>query len=246
MRRDYFSWWSPRLQMEMPILRFGHWGHPILMYPTWAANFEEAEQRGLIATIAGHIEAGRVTVYCINSINPYAWHKHDVPLHEKARLQAAYSGYVEEEVVPHIRGQLQNGSARITAAGASFGGFHATNAVFRRPDLFDGLIAMSAMFHLDWVRHGYTDDNIYFNSPLWFVPRMEEGHALNLLRHHTRIQLLTGQGQWEYPEESRRFSEVLHHKGIGHQLDLWGHDQAHDWPTWQRMLEIVVSERMGF
>jgi hypothetical protein len=57
-------------------------------------------------------------------------------------------GYVEDEVVPHIRRCLKNPSARIGVTGASFGAFHAANAFFRRPDLFDTLIGMSGFYDL--------------------------------------------------------------------------------------------------
>ncbi len=32
------------------------------------------------------------------------------------------------------------------------------------------------------------------------------------------------------------FADVLRAKGIRHELDVWGHDSAHDWPWWQRQL----------
>jgi esterase/lipase superfamily enzyme len=31
-------------------------------------------------------------------------------------------------------------------------------------------------------------------------------------------------------------AEVLADKQIPHQLDVWGHDSAHDWPWWQLQL----------
>ena len=37
-------------------------------------------------------------------------------------------------------------------------------------------------------------------------------------------------------QATRAFAEVLSRKGIRHELDVWGHDSAHDWPWWQRQL----------
>jgi esterase/lipase superfamily enzyme len=37
-------------------------------------------------------------------------------------------------------------------------------------------------------------------------------------------------------ESTKRFAGVLAGKGIRHELDLWGHDVPHDWPSWQRQV----------
>ena len=29
---------------------------------------------------------------------------------------------------------------------------------------------------------------------------------------------------------------LLAEKGISHDLDVWGHDSAHDWPWWQKQI----------
>ena len=29
---------------------------------------------------------------------------------------------------------------------------------------------------------------------------------------------------------------MLGEKGLAHELDLWGHDVAHDWPSWRAQL----------
>lgn len=231
--------------MDMPIVRYGHYGPALLLFPTWASDLWEAESRGLIKSIAPFIDAGRITAFCINSISPHAWCNDLVPMHEKARRQAAYDHYVEEEVVPFIRAQLRDPDARIAVGGASFGAFYGAAVLFRRPELFSALIGMSGFYRLDQVLHGYHDENVYFHSPGWFVPQMPEGPQLELLRHGTQIHLLTGQGAWEAPEETLVFSRILREKNIPHRLDLWGHDMAHDWPTWHRMLQVVVGERMG-
>ena len=245
MHKRTSGWWSERLQLHMPIVRYGHFGPAILLFPTWAQDHTEAERMGLIGAISYLLEAGRVTVFSIDSINPHAWCNDGLPVEEKARRHAAYSAYVEEEVLPYIRGELQNPAARVLGAGASFGALFAANGLFRRPDLFFGMVGMSGVYGLDHMTHGYSDQNVYFNNPCWFVPGIEDANVLEALRQ-SPIHLLTGQGQWEDPGQTLRFSGVLRHKGIPHHLDLWGHDVPHDWPTWHRMLELTLRERLGF
>lgn len=245
-RREIRSWYSHRTNMEMPLVQYGHWGHPLLLLPTANADFLEHERFGLIDSIRGLIEAGRVRVFSVNSINSHAWMNKEVPMHERSNRQAAFSGYIEREVVPYIRDSIQNPTARIGVSGASFGAFHAANQFFRRPDLFDVLIAMSGFYDLSWLLDGYSDENVYFNNPMWYMANIGDGELLNLLRHHSQIHLLTGQGAWEVPNASRRFSAVLSSKGIPHNLDLWGHDVPHDWPTWKKMLPYYLGERLGW
>jgi esterase/lipase superfamily enzyme len=138
--------------------------------------------------------AGRIRLFSIDSINQHAWMDRSLPVREQARRQALYSAYVEEEVVPYIRNAVGNHSERIATTGASFGAFHAANAFFRRPDLFDTLIGMSGFYDLgpSYLR-GYSDENCFFNNPAWFLAGLSDG-PLHTLRHHSRIVIATGAG----------------------------------------------------
>lgn len=229
----------------MPIVRYGEWGRALLLFPTSHSDLWDNENFGLIGAIRHHIEAGKLSVFCVNTINNQTWADHGLPPREKARRQALYAGYIEDEVVPHIRRTLGDDSARLGVAGCSFGAFHAANSFFRRPDQFDTLIAMSGFYELFpyWL-HGFSNDDVYFNNPMWYAPRTH-GHARHLL-DHSQIHLLSGQGAFEFPDKSRDFSRALGAAGIGHNLDLWGHDVPHDWPSWHKMLEHYVGQRIGW
>ena len=169
----------------------------------------------------------------------------NISVPEAARRQVLYSAYVEEEVVPHIRRVMNNPSARIGVTGASFGAFHAANQFFRRPDLFDTLIAMSGFYDLepDYTK-GYQSDDIYFNNPVSYLGGMSDGPTLDALRHGTQIHIVSGQGAYEAPQCSRKLSALLWDKGIPNNLDLWGHDVNHDWPWWRKMLPHYIGERV--
>jgi esterase/lipase superfamily enzyme len=245
MDRKIEGWHSPSLGQDMPIVSYGHWGHPLLLFPTAAADFLENERFGLVGAVAPAIEAGRVRVFSIDSINKQSWMDSGLPAPEQARRQALYSQYIEEEVVPYIRSACQDTDLRIATTGASFGAFHAANALFRRPDLFDAVIAMSGFYDLgpDYLK-GYSDDNCFFNNPAWYIPGLQ-GHPLHLLQTATKIHILTGQGAYEAPDASRQLSGILNSKGIPHFLDVWGHDVDHDWPWWRKMLPYSI-DKMGW
>jgi esterase/lipase superfamily enzyme len=242
--KDVFGWHSPRLSLDMPIVSYGYDGHPLLLFPTAQADFLENERFFLVKAIEHHIFAGRVRVFSIDSINRHAWMNDDVHPLEKARRQRLYAEYVEQEVVPHI--QRLTGGQRIGVTGASFGAFHAANQFFRRPDLFDTLIAMSGFYDLEpSYTEGYMNDDIYFNNPVSYLSNMN-GRDLDLLQHHCQIHIVTGQGAYEAPKKSDQLATVLGQKGIPHNLDKWGHDVNHDWPWWRRMLDHYVGSRLGW
>jgi esterase/lipase superfamily enzyme len=63
------------------------------------------------------------------------------------------------------------------------------------------------------------------------------GDHLDWLRGRVSLLLVCGQGQWEDTtgalDSTRRLAALLQSKGIRCELDLWGHDVAHDWPSWR-------------
>jgi len=66
------------------------------------------------------------------------------------------------------------------------------------------------------------------------------GDHLGWLRSRLSLLLVCGQGQWEDTtgalDSTLRFAERLRDKEIRHELDLWGHDVPHDWPSWRRQI----------
>ena len=245
--RHLFGWYSSRLGLEMPIVSYGYSGHPLLLLPTAQADYLENERFYLIKAIEPYIMAGKIQVFSIDSINRHAWMNSKVPVREAARRHALYAGYIEQEVVPHIRRVSGNPDARLAISGASFGAFHAANQFFRRPDLFDTLIAMSGFYDLEPdYTEGYMDDNLYFNNPISYLGNMGEGPTLDRLRHDTQIHIISGQGNYEAPHCSKKLSTLLWNKGIGNNLDLWGHDVPHDWPSWRDMLPYYIGNRLGW
>jgi esterase/lipase superfamily enzyme len=242
MNREIHAWHSPHLNKQMELAVYGHYGFALLMFPTAAADFLEYERFQLIEAIRPFIDAGKLKAFSINSINSESWlNKEMYPPHKSIRHQQ-FNEYVVQEVVPFIRNHCSRETSIITT-GASFGALHAANMLFRRPDLFDGTIAMSGSYDLKVYTDGYYDDTCYFNSPVDYLPGLTDERVLNALRSKHHIYVLSGQGAYEAPDRSRQLSSVLAAKGIPHHLDLWGHDIPHEWPTWRAMLPHVLATR---
>jgi esterase/lipase superfamily enzyme len=226
----------------MEIAVYGHYGFALLMFPTASADFLEYERFGLINAIAPFIDSGKLKAFSINSINNESWLNDSVPPPYRAIRHQQYNQYVVDEVVPFIRNNTSQETMIITT-GASLGALHAANTFFRRPDIFEGTIAMSGSYDIKAYSKGYYDDNCYFNSPVDYLPNLTDGRILEQLRSKHHIYILSGQGAYEAPERSVQLGRILASKGIPHHVDLWGHDIPHDWPTWLAMLPHVLTTR---
>lgn len=238
--RELHAWHSPSLDKHMDIVVYGHYGFALLMFPTAAADFLEYERFHLIDAIWPFIDSGKIKVFCVSSINTESWLNDHLPPPYKSMRHQQYNQYITDEVVPFIRSKTSQETPIVTC-GASFGALHAANQLFRRPDLFEGTIAMSGTYDLKSYTKGYYDDNCYFNSPVDYLSNLTDESVLGALRSKRHIYILSGQGAWEDPGRSVQLGHVLAAKGIPHVVDLWGHDVPHDWPTWSRMLPHVLS-----
>jgi esterase/lipase superfamily enzyme len=99
---------------------------------------------------------------------------------------------------------------------------------------------MSGVYDVSLVGGGWErGEDVYFNNPMDYMANMDGDH-LDWLRRQVSLVLVCGQGQWEDTtgalESTRRFADVLASKGIRHELDLWGYDVPHDWPSWRNQL----------
>src|SRR4051812_31624928 len=102
------------------VAAYGHWGRPLLVFPTEGGQAGEWAANGMVAAVADLIEAGRVKLYCVDSFDAGTWSDASLPLEERARRHAGYESWILDEVVPHIRAD-SGGAAEIMTAGCSLG-----------------------------------------------------------------------------------------------------------------------------
>lgn len=241
MHRQLSSWYSPSLGKEMPIASYGHYGFALLLIPTAAADYLEYERFELINHIAPFIEAGKVKVFSINSINNESWMNNDMDPRHKAIRHQQFNNYVYNEVVPFIRNNT-SADTLIFTCGASFGALHSANLFFKRPDIINGCLSMSGVYDLTEYTKGYWDDDVYFNSPIHYLPNLTDHTVLEQIRSSHHIHIVTGGGEYEDPEANRRFGGVLYSKNIWYDLDVWGPEWKHDWATWRAMLPHYLGK----
>ncbi len=242
MKRELHNWFSPALQKDMPLAVYGDYGFALLLVPTAAADYLEYERFQLIDTLQPIIDSGKVKVFSINSINTESWMNNEMEPAHKAIRQNQFNEYVFNEVIPFIKNATSWNTPIITC-GASFGALHSMNLFLKRPDLINGVIAMSGVYNLTEYTKGFYDEQVYYNSPAHYIPNLTDHHILEQIRSSHHIHILTGSGNYEDPNASKDFAGVLYGKGITYDLDVWGADIHHDWPTWRSMLPYVLNNK---
>jgi esterase/lipase superfamily enzyme len=240
MRVEHHRWHSARIGRDMGIRVYGHWGSPILVFPTSGGDEWEYEGQGMLDALGRHVEAGKVKLFCVSSVNHESWYNQGAHPRHRSYVQAMYDSYVAEEVVPFIYSNCGTPGIAITTTGASFGAYHAANSLFKHPDLFRRCLALSGVYDLRRFMDGDYDDNFYFNNPVDYVAGLCDPWYLDELAQDD-IRLVTGTGPWEDPGPTYRMSEVLWSRGIKHSVDDWGPEAGHDWPYWKKQMDEYLS-----
>ena len=92
---------------------------------------------------------------------------------------------VRHEVVPAIRADMGGAETPIVAAGASIGAFNSLAVLCRFPDVFRAAVGMSGTYRIQRFLDGQSSQDLFFASPLDFLPGLE-GEQLDVLRHPVR------------------------------------------------------------
>jgi esterase/lipase superfamily enzyme len=215
---------------------YGHWGTPIMAFPSSYGRTNQFADYDMVSAVAHHIHAGRVKVFCVDGADSLSFYNFEAHPGHRAWMCHMYDRYIMEEVVPHIHHDC-GGPMPITTVGCSFGAYHAMNFALKYPWTFNRVIALSGRYDVRNYFDGYYGDNVFYNNPVDFIGGMPEGAHLHRLRHESSIRLVCAQGAFEKPQWTWDFSALLHHKGIPHWLDMWGHDAEHHWYWWKRQFD---------
>ncbi len=233
-------WYSPRLEQDLTMARWGHWGTPVLVLPTAGGDAEEIERQHLVAACAELVESGRVKLYSVDSVAGRAMVGNTGSPEHRMWLLNQFHHAVRHEVVPAIHADVGNSEQRIVVAGSSIGAFNAVALLCRFPATFEAALGMSGTYRLQRFLEGRQTQDLYFASPIDFLPGLE-GEQLDVLRQR-RVILASGEGAWEDIGESWAMATVLGDKGVPNRVDSWGPGFEHDWPTWWRMLPQYLDE----
>jgi len=236
---NHHELYSPAIGANGSVVAFGHYGRPVLAFPAERGRAWDWQDNGMVGAIAGLIDDGRVKLYCVDSFDSESWSNDALPLEHRAQQHGRYESWILDQVLPFIHHDTA-GATEVVTVGISLGAFHAVNFALKRADVFPLAIGLSGNYDpAAWNSWGERGEAAYFNNPLDYVEHMGGDH-LDWLRSRLSILLVCGQGMWEDTtgslESSKRLAGLLAAKGINHELDLWGHDVPHDWPSWRAQI----------
>ena len=239
MRREH--WVVPSLATgPMNVLVYGHAGPPVVFISSERGSAEDFEHRGLLGAVGELAEQGRARIYAVDTYDTASWRNEYLTREDRARAHQRFEDFVLADLVPAVHRDC-GWPAPIVLTGPSLGAFQAADLCLRRADLFPAALGLSGVYDLDHVGWGERGDSFYFHNPMDYVRNMSGDH-LEWIRVAARLVLVVGTGLWEDDSSSGalsstlRFAALLAEKGIPHELDVWGQDTPHDWPSWARML----------
>ena len=156
MEVQYRKEYSPALGRDMECKIYGHKGRPVLFIPCQDGRFFDFENFQMTDTWSPWLESG-----------PY-W---------RIRRYEQWLQYITDEMVPFMREMVNErngwtGYPGIMVFGCSLGATHAANLYFRRPDLFDRLLALSGLYSAGYGFGSYTDEVVRRNSLVDFLGDM--------------------------------------------------------------------------
>ena len=247
MEIRYIKHYSAFLKREMEFKVYGHAGKPVLFVPCQGGRFFDFENFKMADCWAPWIEAGKCTVYSVDSIDNEAWAAQGADNRWRIENHEAWYNYIIEEMIPtirHLSGERNGFDQQIMTFGCSMGAMHAANLFFRRPDIFDTVFAISGLYDAESSFGDYMDELVYRNTPVVYLAGMPQDHPYIDLYNKRKILIVVGQGDWEGPlvASTRWLESVLCNKGIHARFEYWGYDVAHDWPWWFKMVEHYVPQ----
>jgi esterase/lipase superfamily enzyme len=219
----------------MHLWRFGHYGLPLLVFPSASGMAHEWDAHGMVEALAEFIDGGRLKLYCSESNVAEAWTRRENDPAWRIARHEDFERYVVDELAGFIREDCRSPGIPIAVGGTSLGAFYAANLVLKHAAIFRWALCMSGRYDVSWLTNGFHSDGIYYNNPMAYLPNLE-GEPLERVRRHAHFVLVCGRGKWEDGniEDTDAFARLLAAKGISHQLDLWGHDVSHEWVWWRR------------
>lgn len=246
MKRRHELIQSTAMGRRMNVWCFGHFGTPLLVFPSAAGFAHEWDVQGMVETLEPLIAGGRLKLYCPESNVSQAWTNKTEPLAIRMKAHLAYERFILDDMVPAIRRDCNSDHIRIATSGCSLGAMYAANFTLKNPEIFFYALCLSGRYKATHFTGGQSSLEVYYNDPISYVSNMQ-GETLERVQEHTHLAMVCGQGAWEEGciEETQLLCDIFEAKGIPHSRDIWGRDSAHQWPWWHRQAWYHLANRFG-
>jgi len=234
---------SHHMGRKMHLWRYGHFGPPLLVFPSASGMAHEWDAHGMVDALGDLLAEGRLKLYCTESNVAEAWTRRESDPAWRLSRHQAFERYVVDELVPLIREDCRSPRIPVSVSGTSLGAFYSANFALKHPETFRYALCMSGRYDVSWLTEGLNSQEIYFHNPMAYAPNLQ-GEHLDRVRSNTHLALVCGQGKWEDGniEDTNAFARILAGKQIPHERDLWGHDAGHEWAWWKRQTRYHLQK----
>lgn len=224
MHTEYHKEYSRHLGRDMEFKVYGHGGKPVLVFPCQNGRFFDWEGFGMLDTLQDYLDAGRIQLFTADTIDAQTVSFREGDPYQRIRLHEAWYRYLTEELLPRIHEINGTGNA-LLSTGFSMGAYHAANVFFRRPDLFDSVIALSGIYDTQDMYGGYMDEVVYANDPCASLLRHAGGpplyqHVQCPQNHSLRGPGRLGRAALGGNPPSGRGAQAKRHPGMGGLLGI--------------------------
>ena len=242
MKREYYNQHSDVLNEDMSMIVYGEGGYPVIAFQAQDAKSNNFEDFGMIDALAPFIDEGRIQVFSVDNLDEQSWSDQGGDKGARAWRQEEYFKFVTDELLPRVHA-WNNSDRRPIAVGCSMGATHSAIAAFRRPDLFQGCIALSGVYRTSFFFGDWMDENLYNNDIPAFLTNMPTDHPYVNLYNQRQLVMCVGQGAWEEGVDDLHYiDDQLNRLGVSHWCDFWGTDVNHDWPWWRKQMPYFMAE----
>lgn len=240
MKRSVYKLQSKSLGQEANLIVYGEGGYPVVAFQTQDQKSSELEDEGMVDALAEFIDGKQIQLFSVDNFDEQSWSLLNGDNEARAARQEDYFRFVTDELIPRVH-ELNASNLRPIAFGCSMGAVHAAIALFRRPDLFQGCMALSGIYHSGYFFGDWMNSTLYDNDVLAFLPNMPLDHPYVSLYRNRSLLFCCGQGEdAQFADDERRMDAELNRLGVDHWCDYWGADVTHDWYWWKKQMAYFL------
>ena len=153
------------LGQDLEMIVYGHGGKPVLVFPSQDGVAADYNGFGMIDSVWDRVVRGDLQFFCIDSVDRRTVSDIYGNAYDRIRIYETWYNYVINAMVPKML-EINGTGKKPLVTGVSMGAYHAANFFFRRPDIFDSVIALSGLYETDSMYGGYMDEVVYANAPI--------------------------------------------------------------------------------
>jgi esterase/lipase superfamily enzyme len=217
MNEFYHKFYSQYLQRDFEMLVFGHAGYPVILFPGAGGRYYEMKDRNVIEYLSGSIEAGKIKIFCPDTIDYESWYNYDIDPESRINRYLQYQQTILKDVIEFAMYEMN--TSKVGLAGFEFGAYHSANITFRFPNMISSLYCLGGTYDIRKHIMGFYNDDCFYNNPRDYLPGLTDKWHLEHLKK-TDIRICIGSDD-QYLDENLFLSELMGSKEIDHLVDSY-------------------------